>query len=96
MLLSINEAKVAELLQSNDKPYAAVFTSDVPMASENYSPAYPATYEVSGTVYAAPLLVTPETQEQFATLRHQIETSNVPLKGAEELAREVDEMRGKR
>lgn len=96
MLLSISEAKVAELLQANDKPYAAVFTSDVPMASENYGPAYPATYEVSGTVCAAPLIITAETQEQFTILRQQIESSNVPLKGAEELAIEIDEMRGKR
>jgi hypothetical protein len=96
MLLSISEAKVAELLRSNDKPYTAVFTSDVPMASENYSPAYPPTYEASGTVYAAPLLVTSETQEQFASIRRQVENSTVPLKGAEELIREIDEMRGRR
>jgi hypothetical protein len=96
MLLSINEAEIAKLLQSNDKPYATVFTSGVPTASENYSAAYAPTCEVSGTVYAAPLFVTAETKEQFTALRRQIEDSGVPLKGAEELSKEIDEMRGRR
>jgi hypothetical protein len=95
MLLSIDEAEVAKLLQSNNKPFATIFTSDVPTASENYSPAYTATCEVSGTVYAAPLLVTPETKAQFTALRRQIEDSGVPLKGSEELTKEIDEMRGR-
>jgi hypothetical protein len=58
MLLSINPAKVAELLQSANRSMATVSTSAVPMASKNYSPAYPTNCEASGTVYAAPSLVT--------------------------------------
>ena len=96
MLLSINEAEVAKLLQSNDKPYATVFTSDLPTVSENYSPAYTPTCEVSGTVYAAPLLVTPETKGRLMSIRREIEGSGTPLKGAGELTREIDEMRGRR
>jgi hypothetical protein len=42
------------------------------------------------------LLVTAETSEQFAALRRQIEGSGAPLKSAEELTREIDEMRGRR
>ena len=96
MLLSINEAKVAELLQSTDKPYAAV-SIETPVASENYSrPAYPMTNPASGTVYAAPLLVTEETKERLMSIRRQIEGSGVILKGAAELSREIDEMRGRR
>lgn len=96
MLLSINEAKVAELLQSANKPVATVSTSALPMASRNYSPVYPTNYEASSTVYAAPLLVSAETRERFTALRRQIEVSGVTLKSAEELTREIDEMRGRR
>jgi hypothetical protein len=92
MLLSINEAKVAELLKSSNKGYE-VFTSDLPTAVENYRPGYPATSE---TVYTAPLLVTAETKERLMSARRQIEESSVPLKSAEELTREIDEMRGRR
>lgn len=95
MLLSINEAKVAELLKSSSKGYA-VSISDVPTAIENCKPMYPTTSEASGTVYSAPVLVTPETKEHFMAVRRQIEESGVPLKSAEELTREVDEMRGRR
>jgi hypothetical protein len=91
MSLSINEAKVAELLKSN-KGYEG-FTSDVlPMAIENCNPAYPAT----SAVYTAPVLVTAETRERLLSARRQIEESGVPLKSAEDLTREIDEMRGRR
>jgi hypothetical protein len=97
MLLSINDAKVAELLRSTDRLYAVAITPEMPIGSENYSrPAYPVTNEASGTVYAAPLLVTPETKERLMSIRRQIEGSDIPLKGAEQLTREIDEMRGRR
>lgn len=95
MLLSINEAKIAELLKSSRNGYA-VFTSDVRSVIENYRPTYPITSEASGTVYTAPPLVTSETRERFMSVRRQIEESGAPLKSAEELAREIDEMRGRR
>jgi hypothetical protein len=88
--LSINEAKVAELLKSN-KGYEG-FTSDVlPVAIENCNPVYSA-----GPVYIAPVLVTAETRERLMSVRRQIEESGVPLKSAAELTREIDEMRGRR
>jgi hypothetical protein len=93
MLLSINEEKVAELLKSSNKGYEV---SDVPMVVENCNPAYPITSEVSGTVYTAPVLVTAETRERLMSVRRQIEESGVPLKSAEDLTREIDEMRGRR
>ena len=98
MLLSINDAKVAELLRSTDKLYAAVaITPEMPLGSDNYSrPAYPMTSGTSGTVYAAPLLITPETKERLMSIRRQIEGSDIPLKGPEELTSEIDEMRGRR
>jgi hypothetical protein len=94
MLLSINNAKVAELLKSSNKGYK-VFTSDLPTAVENYNPPAP-TSEVSGTVYAAPQLVTTEKRERLMSARRQIEESGVPLKSAEELTKEIDDMRGRR
>jgi hypothetical protein len=95
MLLSINESKIAELLKSTDKKYA-VFASDVPIVAENCKPTYPTTIEVSGAVYGAPLLITEETREHLMMLRRKIEESGVPLKNAEVLTREIDEMRGRR
>lgn len=93
MLLSINEAKVAELLESSSKGYTVL---GVPPVIENSNPAYPVASEVSGTVYTAPVLVTAETRERLMSVRRQIEESGVPLKSAEELTKEIDEMRGRR
>jgi hypothetical protein len=91
MSLSINEEKVAELLKSS-KGYEG-FTSDVlPTAIENCNPVYP----VTSATYTPAVLVTAETRERFMTARRQIEESGVPLKGADELTREIDEMRGRR
>jgi hypothetical protein len=86
MLLSINEAKIAELLESGNSG---------PFRIENYELANPMTTEVYGTVYGAPVLVTPETRERLMAARRQVEESGVPLKRAEELTREIDEMRGR-
>lgn len=92
MLLSINEAKVAELLNSTDKLYAI---ESVPMNPENFMdrPTYPATTEVYGVVFNPALLVTPEASERIMEARRAIEISEVPLKGIEVLNREIDEMR---
>lgn len=92
MLLSINEAKVAELLESSSRGYAV---GNVPI-TENFSHVYRIPSEVSGAIYTAPVLVTAMTRERLLAARRQIEESGVPLKGAEDLAREIDEMRGRR
>jgi hypothetical protein len=92
MSLSINEAKVAELLEASNRGYTV---ENVPI-TENFSPAFPTASEVSGVVYTAPVLVTAETKERLLAARRQIEESGVPLKSAEELTREIDEMRGRR
>jgi len=93
MLLSIDESKVAELLESSNKGYTV---SDVPLVIENSNPVYPIISEVSGTVYTAPVLVTAETKERLLAARRRIEESLTPLKSIEELKREIDEMRGRR
>jgi hypothetical protein len=92
MSFSINEAKVKELTTSNKNvpfyevsPAATVEGLDV----KNYGPYY----TVSGTSYAAPMLVTPESREHLMTLRRNIEESGVPLKSVEDLSKDIDEMR---
>jgi hypothetical protein len=96
MLLSIDENKVRELLESSHGRYA-VSTLDVPTVKiESYQSAYPTSYAASGTDYAAPVLVTAETKENLMSARHRIEESGVRLKSADELTREIDEMRGRR
>ncbi len=76
--LSINSAKVAELLKCSSRPYE-IFTSDVPMVTENCTPQYPMTSEASGAVYVAPLLVPAETKERLMAARREIEKSGGPL-----------------
>jgi hypothetical protein len=89
MSFSINESKVEELLKSSGKRYE-VSTSIVELAIENYAPAY----AVSGTTYDAPSLVTEETRENLMALRRKIEESGTALKGADELDREIEQIRG--
>jgi hypothetical protein len=50
---------------------------------------------MSGTIYAAPLLVTAETKERLIEAHRKIEESGVPLKSAKDLTKEIDEMRGR-
>jgi len=95
MSWSINEDKIAELLASSGNRYA-VSTSDVPDVKIENQFAYPTSYEASGTVYAAPVLVTAETKERLLSARHRIVESGVPLKNVDELTKEIDEMRGRR
>lgn len=93
MFLSINESKVAELLEASNKVYRV---SDVPLVIENCAPIYPSASEVSGTIYIAPVLVTAETKQDLMAARRRIEESGAMLKGVEDLTREIDEMRGRR
>jgi hypothetical protein len=93
MLFTINEAKVAELLRSSGGAAASI--SDMPIAVENSmsAPAYAITSEASNPIYAAPVLITEETKERILAARRDIEASGVPLKGANALSSEIEEMR---
>jgi len=93
MSFSINESKVEELLKSANKNYEVSSAAVVEgLGSNSYAPFY----AVSGTDYAAPVLVTPETREHLIALRRHIEESGVALKSAAELTAEIDDMRGRR
>jgi hypothetical protein len=95
MSFVINEAKVFELLGSNENGYT-VSVNPLEPRIDNYYPLYG---QSSGTItteessYAVPVLVTPETELNFMSARRQIEESGVPLKSAEELTNEIDAMR---
>jgi hypothetical protein len=99
MLLSINEAKVEEVLKSSATEFSGYRVELVQPVITNSSfvpkpnPKYP---EVAEAFYTAPVLVTAETKERLTSVRRRIEESGVPLKTAENLSREIDEMRGRR
>ncbi|HEV2350533.1 MAG TPA: hypothetical protein VG028_11885 [Terriglobia bacterium] len=93
MSFSINESKVEELLKSSNKGYE-VSTSSVGAKVENIVPLSPYG-AVSGTIYAAPILVTVETKEHLMDLRRKIEESGAPLKDADDLTLEIGKMRRK-
>ena len=93
MSLSIDETKVTELMKSTNKGYI-VSTSSIPLAIENSRP-YFTTSGISGIVYAAPVLVTAESRNHILSARRRIEESGGPLKSAETLAREIEEMRSR-
>lgn len=94
MLLAIDETKVTELLKCSNTTYL-VSTSDLPAAVENSTLAYSTTCGASGIVYAAPVFVTAESRNNILSARRRIEESGVPLKSAETLAREIEEMRSR-
>lgn len=50
---------------------------------------------VSGTMMFGEAHIAAESRKYFSSVRRRIEESGVPLKTAEELTREIDEMRGK-
>ncbi|MHB1838263.1 MAG: hypothetical protein ACYCPD_00740 [Acidobacteriaceae bacterium] len=93
MSLSIDETKVTELMKSTNKGYI-VSTSSIPLAIENSRPCF-TTSGISGVVYAAPKFVTAESRSNLISARRRIEESGVPLKSAETLAREIEEMRSR-
>lgn len=94
MLLSIDEKKAKELLNSSDKGYV-VSTSRVPLVTENNPSAYFTTCGISGIIYDAPRGVTAETRERLMSARSRIERSGASLKTPEELTEEIGKMRSR-
>jgi hypothetical protein len=87
---------VEELVRASNNKQYELSSSELPLPvgqSENCGVSF---YVVSESTYAAPILVTDETKEQFATLRHEIEESGVPLHSPEQLTREIEGMRSRR
>lgn len=93
MLLTIDAAKVRESLASSDKPSYVVTASNLVIAALPSPPA--PSSAVGGTMMFGEPRVSAETREYVTSVRRKIEESGVSLKSAEELTREIDEMRGK-
>jgi hypothetical protein len=93
MSLTIDEKKVRESLAAATKPAYVVVTSHLVSAEPSHVPA-PA-LSIGGTMVFGAALISPEAREEFASMRHKIEASGMPLKGIAELTSEIDEMRGR-
>lgn len=93
MLLTIDEAKVRESLAASGKPSYVVTPSHLAIAELPSAPT-PSSF-VGGTMMFGEPRASAETREYVISLRRKIEESGVPLKSADELSREIDEMRGK-
>lgn len=92
MSFVIDEGRVAELLKSSDPKYI-VTVAPVGPTTENHKPFY-GSMGPSGTVVVDYAAAAKEVRGQLMTIRSRIEESGRPLQSAEELIREIDEMRG--
>lgn len=96
MLLSIDPAKVAELLNQESEATYRVSTSELPPPILEPNNLVVAESTISGTIYVDPFRITAHTKELLMMARRAIESSGVALKDPETLTREIDEMRGRR
>jgi hypothetical protein len=93
MSFVIDEGKVEELLKSSDPKYT-VSIAPVGPTTENFKPLY-GYMGVSGTVFVDHVVAAKEIRGNLITIRKRIEKSGRPLKSADELSREIDEVRGR-
>jgi hypothetical protein len=85
MSLSMNHAKIDELLTSN-------FVGSPSLCDTgNLTPWYASA--VGGVVYSTPILVTEDTKEHLLSFRRKIEGAGIPLISGDELDSELREMR---
>jgi len=92
MSFVIDEAKVAELLKASDSKYTVSIATIGPVV-ENNTPYY-GYMGVSGTVCVDYAAAVKEMRGNLMTIRKRIEKSGRPLQSADELSKEIDEMRG--
>jgi hypothetical protein len=93
MLLTIDDAKVRESLATSNKPSYVVTASHLFVAELPSAPA--PSSSVGGTMMFGTPRASADTREYVMSLRRKIEESGVPLKTADELGKEIDEMRGR-
>jgi hypothetical protein len=89
MSLSINSSKIEEELSRTDKTYAVYCRQLDSLPIEPEEPSV----SVFGTVSKIPYDVE-RSKERLLSLRKQIVESSAPLLDAEELQREINEIRG--
>ena len=93
MLLTIDEAKVRESLASCDKPSYVVKASHLVTAES--LPVPTPSLSVGGTGMFGMPRADASAREYILSLRRKIEESGIRLKTADELNKEIDEMRGR-
>jgi hypothetical protein len=93
MSFVIDETRVAELLRTSYPKYA-VSIAEVDPTIENHKPFY-GYMGTSGTVVVDHAAATREIRGHLMTIRDRIERSGSPLKSADELSGEIDEVRGR-
>lgn len=93
MLFAIDEKKVEEMIKGSSQSYAISSAAEMNPTIENTGPCYQnvsAFGMVSGGRVAMPL----EAREHLMEIRSRIVSSGESLKSADELAKEIEEMRG--
>jgi hypothetical protein len=94
MSLTIDEAKLRESLATSSKPSYVVTASHLAIAKIPSAPT--PSPSVGGTMMFGTPHAGMDMRDQIMTLRRKIEESGEPLKSAEELTKEIDEMRRRR
>ena len=93
MLLSINEDKVAELVESSNLGYK-VSTVEIPATKVDEKSTYPMNYAAASAIYTASTSgTTAAARERLLLARRNIEASGSNLKSEHELLLEISEMR---
>ncbi len=92
MLFTIDEAKIQEFLLTSDKPSYVVTPSYLVTTELPDFPSPPSF--IGGTIFGV-LPMASGAQQYVMSLRRKIEESGTGLKTADELEREIDEMRGR-
>jgi hypothetical protein len=92
-LLTIDEAKVRESLATSKKPSYVVTVSH--LVAVEPPPVPTPSSSIGGTMMVAMPRVAAGTREYVMSLRRKIEESGERLKTADELEKEIDEMKGR-
>jgi hypothetical protein len=90
--LTIDESRVKECLETSNHPLYVVraLNLDAEIPRQPIPPSW-----VGGTTAFGTLRATADDRDHIMLLRRKIEESGAPLKSANELSKEIDEMRGK-
>jgi hypothetical protein len=94
MLLTIDEEKIRECMESARKPEYVVTASHVSSVGRPDAPM--PSFEVAGTAISLGSRLERRAKEHIVALRREIEESGVPLKTANELDSDIDEMKGRK
>lgn len=92
MLFAIDEKKVEEMLKRSGQGYTVSIAKMEPTI-EHFAPCYQ-NMSAFGMVSGGRIAMPVDAREHLMEIRSRIATSGEALKSADELAREIEEMRG--